>query len=184
MFADTEALAARLARREAGADEEFVRTFAGRVERMLRGRLRDPEGAREVANDVLLAVLGAVSAGRLQEPSKLPAFVMGTARNLANGYRRRRSRRPVEESLTGDEWAGGAAAAEERERRRVVFDRIYELDDFDRSIVGLTLAQGLKPAEIARALHLSPLVVRARKCRAIRRLAAHLGTAAARTQPA
>jgi RNA polymerase sigma factor (sigma-70 family) len=175
MAGDFEGLAGRLERREPGAEEEFVQAFAGRVEGMLRSRLRDREAAREVANDVLLAVLRAVPAGRLQDRARLGAFVMGTARNLANGYCRKRARRPVEQEL-GDDCArwDGAPYVEHQDRLRVVFDRMQALDDVDRSIVGLTLAQGLGPNEIARALHMSPMVVRTRKSRAIRRLTAQL----------
>src|SRR5262245_33922962 len=106
MLSGPAVLAERLARSEPGADEEFVHAYAARVQATLRARLRDPEAAREVANDVLLAVLNAVRTGRLQDPLRLPAFVMGTARNLANGYRRRRARRPFEEPL-GSDVAGG-----------------------------------------------------------------------------
>jgi DNA-directed RNA polymerase specialized sigma24 family protein len=65
----------------------------------------------------------------------------------------------------------------------LVFDELQRLDDTDRSIVGLTLAQGLKPGEIARALRLSPQVVRTRKTRAIKRLAIQLRAASSASVP-
>jgi RNA polymerase sigma-70 factor (ECF subfamily) len=175
MLSEPEAMAARLARREPGTEEEFVRSYSERVQAVLRGRLHDPEAAREIANDVLLAVLNAVRAGRLLDPAKLSAFVMGTARNLANGYRRQRARHPLEQELAAELPASDCGMSlEHRDQLRLVFDKVQHLDDTDRSIVGLTLAQGLTPAEIARALRLSPVVVRTRKCRAIHRLAAEL----------
>lgn len=170
-----EELVQRLERLSQGAEEDFVRLFGPRVRAVLCGRLRDREAAAEIADDVLLAVIVAVRASRLADAARLAAFVMGTARNLANGYRRRRARRPPEEALDADLAADPAAGIVDRERRRRVFEQAQHLDDIDRSIVGLTLAQGLTPAEIARLLRMSPAVVRARKCRAIQRLAQQLG---------
>jgi RNA polymerase sigma-70 factor, ECF subfamily len=172
MLIAQEGLADRLARHEPGAEDEFVRSYSAALGTVLRARLRDPEAAREVANDVLLAVLNAIWAGRLSDRGRLSAFVMGTARNLANSYRRRRARRPLEEMLADNLAAADTAPdRDRRDRMRSVFDEVQHLDDTDRAVVGLTLAQGLKPAAIARALRLSPQVVRTRKCRAIRRLA-------------
>ncbi|HET8644475.1 MAG TPA: sigma factor-like helix-turn-helix DNA-binding protein, partial [Vicinamibacteria bacterium] len=89
-------------------------------------------------------------------------------------------RRPREEALAGDEAVGHAGPELDlRQRILEVFDHVQQLDELDRSIVGLTLAQGLTPREIARALGLSPVVVRARKCRAIHRLAAEMRSAPA-----
>lgn len=165
-------LSERLALKESGAEEEFAGSYARRILTALRLRVRDKEAAKELTNDVLMAVLNAVNAGRLQDPAKLSAFVMGTARNLANNYCRMRGRRPSETALLEDVAAADqCASADQRERMILVFRNLHWLDEIDRSVVVLTLAHGLKPGEIARALKLSPQVVRTRKCRAIRRLA-------------
>jgi len=165
------ALAARLATGDAAAEEEFVLLYRPRVLCVLRARLRDWEMARELADEALMGALQALRGGRLQEPSRLSAFVAGTARNVANNHLRARMRQPRPEPLE-DEVPGAdpVAAMEEAERLELVRRAIAGLDQADRAVLDLTLAQGLKPGEIARRLGLSPDVVRARKSRAIRKV--------------
>ena len=165
------ALAARLAAGNAAAEEEFVLLYRPRVLCVLRARLRDWEMARELADEALMGALQALRGGRLKEPSRLSAFVAGTARNVANNHLRARQRQPRPEPLE-DEVPGEdpVAAMEEAERLEQVRRAIAALDQVDRAVLDLTLAQGMKPGEIARRLGLSADVVRARKSRAIRKV--------------
>jgi RNA polymerase sigma factor (sigma-70 family) len=165
------ALASRLAAGDAAAEEEFVLLYRPRVLCVLRSRLRDWEMARELADDALMGALQALRAGRLKESFRLSAFVAGTARNVANNYLRTRMRQPRPEPLE-DELPGAdpVAAMEEAERLELVRRVIAGLDEIDRSVLELTLGQGLKPGEIAQRLGLSAEVVRARKSRAIRKV--------------
>ena len=69
-----------------------MRLFADRVMFMALARTRDREAARDVAQDVMLAVFRAVRAGQLRESERLAAFVYGIARNLINNHLRTRTR--------------------------------------------------------------------------------------------
>jgi RNA polymerase sigma-70 factor (ECF subfamily) len=158
---------------DACAEEELVVQFERRVWFALRRRLRDREASRELVNDVLMAVVRAVRDGRLRDAARLPGFVYGTARNVANNYVRGILARPAEEPLGAHlSIADPSAGPEPDERVAAVGRGLGRLDETAREIVLMTLLDGLKPGEIARRLGLTPEVVRARKSRAVRKLAA------------
>ena len=87
-------LAERIRGHEPSAEEELVRIFADRVRFFVLARTRDPEAARDLAQEVMLAVVRALRGEQLREPERLAGFVYGTARNLVNNYLRTRSRSP------------------------------------------------------------------------------------------
>jgi RNA polymerase sigma-70 factor, ECF subfamily len=84
------ALAGRVAgsTRDGAAEAELCRRFATRIRLYGLKHLRDEERARDLVQSVLLAVLEAVRAGRLDDPERLDRFVLGTCRNLALQARR------------------------------------------------------------------------------------------------
>jgi RNA polymerase sigma factor (sigma-70 family) len=170
---DPIALVERIANGDSIAEEELVRFYQGDVFRMLRGRTRDPEGARELADDVLMAVVCALRDGKLRDATKLRAFVHGTMRNVANNYFRNRLSRPREEPLDPDTTpAVHADGLEERERLTLLRRGLASLSAADRQILLLTMLEDIKPAQIAQRLGLTPEIVRARKSRALHRLIA------------
>jgi DNA-directed RNA polymerase specialized sigma24 family protein len=145
---DPVTLVGRIREGDSAAEDELVRFFEREVLGSLRRRMRDHDVARELANDVLISVVCALRAGRLQDAEKLRAFVRGTARNLANNYIRSRLAR----------------------RLALVYRALAGLGGRDRQILLLTMVEGLKPRQIAQGLGLSPEVVRTRKSRALKRL--------------
>ena len=162
-------LAERIRRREPSAENEFVRLFFDRIACLVLARTRDPEVAREVAQDVMLAVVRALRQGNLRADDRLAAFVYGTARNLINNHLRARSRQPIAEPL--DSALQVASTAVEPDERVVLVRRaLRTLDPPDRTILLLTLVDGLKPGEIAVRLGLTAEVVRARKSRALKKI--------------
>jgi RNA polymerase sigma-70 factor, ECF subfamily len=172
---DASILVERIARGDTAAEDEFVRTFEHDVLRLLRGRTRDHEASRELADDVLMAVVSALRAGRLQDAAKLRAFVRGTARNIANNYLRTRFARPPEEPLDREVAAARPAdGLEQQERIAFLHRNLLQLAGADRQILLLTMIDGLKPGEIAHRLGLSPETVRTRKSRALQRLIARV----------
>ena len=68
--------------------------FSHRIFVMGVARTHDREAARELVQDVLIAVIGALRKGQLQDADKLAAFVHGTARNLINNQLRTASQQP------------------------------------------------------------------------------------------
>ena len=146
--------------------------FHPRVVAMAVVRLRDPEAAREIAQEVLLAVLVALRGGKLREPEKLPAFVSGTARNLVNNHFRslREQPNPVALDPETPSAVNLATEAELAEQRRTVRGALERIDPRDRVILLLTLVEGMNPREIAPRVGLSAENVRTRKMRAIRQV--------------
>jgi RNA polymerase sigma-70 factor, ECF subfamily len=85
-------LAERVRCCDSSAEEELVGHFSDKVRYLVLSRTRDPEAARDLTQDVLLAVVDALRNGHLRDPERLAAFVYGTARNLINNYLRTRGR--------------------------------------------------------------------------------------------
>jgi RNA polymerase sigma factor (sigma-70 family) len=166
-------LAARIQSGDSTAEDELVRLVQPSVVRLLRWRMRDPDVVGELANDVLIAVVCALRARKLQDTARVLPFVRGIARNVTNYHFRARRSRPLEEPLPPDLASSEAHDGLERRERAVAVRRGLEsLEHADREILLRTLVDGLKPAEIARDLGVSPEVVRTRKSRALQRLIA------------
>jgi RNA polymerase sigma factor (sigma-70 family) len=170
---DPAALVGRIRSGDSAAEEELVLLYQQDVIGLLCLRTHDRETARELANDVLFAVVCALRAGRLHDVTKLRAFVRGTVRNVANNYLRSRRSRPFEEPLPPDVAAGDVPdQIVEKERMLTMRRGLESLAQSDREILLMTLVDGLKPRQIAADLGLSSEVVRARKSRALQRLIA------------
>ena len=170
-------LALRLQAGDSASEDELARLFHPHLLAMAASRLNDRETAREIAQEAILGVLSALREGRLREPEKLPAFVVGTGRNLINNSLRQKIQRPEPVTLGFEEGAipdpdpeASESSLEKEERRDVVFDAIQGLKPVDRRILYLTLAEGLKPQEIALELGLKPENIRLRKSRALKRV--------------
>jgi RNA polymerase sigma-70 factor (ECF subfamily) len=157
---------------DGAAEEELVRYFSPRVFAMLVARTRDRETARDLLQDVLIAVLRSVRDGALRDSERLVPFVHGTARNLVNNYFRDKVREPKTEELSDDcAQIIRHDQLEADERERMVRMALATVDDTDRQIVLMTMVEGRKPGDIATQLGLSSEVVRQRKSRAIKKIA-------------
>jgi RNA polymerase sigma factor (sigma-70 family) len=168
---ESRSLAERIRQGDASAETELVHEFSHRIFVMGVVRTHDREAARELVQDVLMAVLGALRKGQLHDEDKLAAFVHGTARNLINNQLRSASQRPPMEPLPEDlAQASSVAQLEDAERVRLVHQALERLGPEDRKILWMTLVEGRKPGEIAAALGLSSEVVRTRKLRAVKKV--------------
>jgi len=168
-------LARSLQAGDAASENELARLFYPHLLAMAAGRLHDREKAREIAQEALLAILSALREGRLREPEKLPAFVVGTARNLINSHVRRQVQRPdalplgPREAIIPDpDPRSGQLLFEEEEKRDMVLVVLQKLKPADRRILYLTLSEGLNPREIAIEMGLKPEIIRVRKSRALK----------------
>lgn len=169
---EQKSLAERVRSGDSSAEEELVRAFGPRLLRLLRLWTRDEEAAREILNDSLFTVVRALRDGRVREPEHLAAFLCGTARNLTRTFQRSRARRPVHEELSPD-----AVVYDPRHepdptsQAALVRDEIARLASVDQSLLQLVLVGGLTLAEAGLQLGLSHEAARARKSRALRRIA-------------
>ena len=156
---------------DGAAEEELVRFVSPRVFAMLVARTRDREVARDLLQDVLIAVLRSVREGALRDSERLVPFIHGTARNLVNNYFRDKVRQPKTEELSDiHAEVVNHEALEAESRERLVRQALSMVDETDRQIVLMTMVDGRKPGDIAERLGLSPEVVRQRKSRAIKKI--------------
>jgi RNA polymerase sigma-70 factor (ECF subfamily) len=166
---------ARLVRAIAQGDHEAERQFAVRylppVRAMLMARLRDPDLAADLKQDVMIEAICALRRGQIQDPEKLSQFVLGIARNCLNNYFRS-SRRVTSVELPDElpDLSDNAHRREQHDQELSALRAIESLDRLDRVILQMTLVDGLKPGIIADQLQLSPDMVRQRKLRATRRV--------------
>lgn len=86
-------IAAAAPEQDAVAEAEVCRRFAPRVRLFGRRHLRSDAAAADLAQEVLIIVLQKLRDGDLRDAEKLPAFVLGTARQCAMDWRRNASRR-------------------------------------------------------------------------------------------
>ena len=163
-------LAERIRSREPSAEEELVRLFGDRVMFLVLARTRDREAARDVAQDVMLAVVRALRNGQLAGA--------GTTGGVRLRHRAQFDQQPSAHPQPPAERRSSRGAlhlastpepVETSERIALVRRALGALDPTDRKILLLTLVEGLKPGEIAARLGLTSEVVRTRKSRALKK---------------
>jgi RNA polymerase sigma factor (sigma-70 family) len=155
-----------------GAEQAFALRFMRPVKAMLMARLRNADQAEDLLQDVMIECICALRRGQLREPPKLPGFVSAVARNLLNHHFRTGTRRPTPLELPDDLPAlpPNPWHAEEQERENLALEAISSLEPLDKTILQMTLVDGLKPGSIAEKLRMDSNVVRQRKLRATRRV--------------
>ena len=77
----------------------FVVSTTDRVVLMLRARTGEPDAARDLSQDVFIAVVCALRKGQLREQTRLGEFAHGVVRNVANNYLRARRRQALLDAL-------------------------------------------------------------------------------------
>jgi RNA polymerase sigma factor (sigma-70 family) len=163
-------LADRIRSGDRTAEKELVERFYRRVLLVARVRVGDDQIARAVAREAVLTAIRRLHAERLERHDELTGYVLATARRLMNP-----SLAPLrlEEAPTGwpvDPAADPSEAAEPSERIDLVRRSLDELDPVDRTILGLTMVEGMRPGEIADRLGMRGEMVCKREARALRRV--------------
>jgi RNA polymerase sigma factor (sigma-70 family) len=154
------------------AERAFVERYLGPVRALLVARSRNPDLAADLVQDVMIEAICALRRDQLREPGKLSSFVIAIARNVLNSHFRGEVRRPASLELPDNLPAlpSNDHRVEDEEREALALRAIASLEPLDKSILQLTLMDGLKPGVIAERLRLSPDVVRQRKLRATRKV--------------
>jgi RNA polymerase sigma-70 factor (ECF subfamily) len=164
-------LGERIRAGDPAAEEELARAFSQPLFVMALVRTRDPEAARDLRQDALIAALHALRRGDLREADKLAAFVYGTARNIINNHLRARAQAPASQSIEPDTLVATAFdGVEAAERLALVREALTRLEPEDRGILKMTLVEGLRPAEIGARLGTTSEFVRQRKSRALKKV--------------
>jgi RNA polymerase sigma-70 factor (ECF subfamily) len=146
--------------------------YANRIRAYGLRHLRDRAATQDLVQYVLLSVLQALRAGRVEDLVRLDAYVLGTCRNAVMDMRRgeARQRRVAEESTAGLP-EGYEAASLEVDRTRLS-QCLFRLDARARAIVLATFIEDREADEIGQTLSLTPGNVRVIRHRALAQLQA------------
>ncbi len=144
--------------------------FAGRIHAYGLRHLRDRPAAQDLVQHVLLSVLQALRAGRVEEPTRLDAYVLGTCRNAVMDVRRgdARQRRVAHASAAGLP-EGYEPSLLQVDRARLE-DCLRRLEARERAVVLATFLEDHDADEIGRTLSLTAGNVRVIRHRALAHL--------------
>lgn len=146
-------------------ERELCETYAPRVRAFGIRHLRDAAAADDLVQVVLLAVLAAYRAGRIEN---LGAYVLGTARNAVMDIRRgeARQRKVAERAALPDGYIPSYPGVD----RLRLENCLGELEARDRSVVLASFLDDRDADEIAAAMQLSTGNVRVIRHRALAKL--------------
>jgi RNA polymerase sigma-70 factor (ECF subfamily) len=150
------------------AEAVLCRRFAPRAQLYGLKHLRDSEGARDLAQAVMLAVLEAARAGRVEDPMRIDRFVLGTCRNVALRMREVSARATPTESAGLD--VRSFVPESEPMDVGALMRCLAELDGRGRRVVYLSFNEGKAADEIASALATTAGNVRVLRHRALAQL--------------
>ena len=151
------------------AEKELCRRFAPRARLYGKKHLRTDEGARDLAQTAMLAVLEAARAGRIEEAHRLDRFVLGTCRNIASNMRRTDARaQPTEPSAL--EGLAVAAPPADRVDIGALYKCFRALDARGRTVVRLSFNEEKSAEQIAVLVETTSGNVRVLRHRALAQL--------------
>ncbi|MEY2933130.1 MAG: hypothetical protein RL033_3879 [Pseudomonadota bacterium] len=160
---------------EAGwAEAALYRRFARRIQLYGLRHLGSPAAAQDLVQQVILRVLEALRAGRLDNPASLPSFVLGTCRNVSWDARRAELRaqkleRGGTEGLPVPQPADGTGLEQAEVLR--LFGCMSRLREREARVVRLSFWEERAAEEIGERLGLSAGNVRVIRHRALAQLA-------------
>ena len=158
-----ERVAARGTDREAEA--EVCRRFAPRIRLYGLKHLRSEDAAGELVQRVLVAVIEAMRARRIEEPQHFDRFVLGS-RNLAMRLRASERRAEPTESAVLEQLEGAAMRVEAVDARALL-ECMRKLEIRAVTVLHLTFYRDKSAEEIAAALAISAANVRVVRHRAV-----------------
>ena len=162
-------VASRAAAGDSQAEAEMCRRMAPRLRLYGMRHLRSGAAADDLVQQVLLATLEALRAGKLRDYEKLPHFVLGMARMTVLELRRGAKRREALLEIYGAILVPEAPVEPEVDRERLG-RCLQSLKERDRSVVMLTFYDDRAGSDVARFLGVSEANVRVIRHRAIRQL--------------
>lgn len=152
-------------RRDPSAEATLCRRYAPRVRLYGLKHLRSEQAAQDLVQTVLVALLEAARAGRIDDPRHVDRFVLGTSRNCVSRMRQRDLRTPLasEEAVA----ALPAIAKPERIELTPLLACMSSLDERGRQVLMLSFVEEHSAEEIASQLTLSAGNVRVLRHRAL-----------------
>jgi RNA polymerase sigma-70 factor (ECF subfamily) len=168
---DDAGLVRRIASRGHGArdaEATLCRRFAPRARLYGLKHLRDEQRARDLTQAVLLAVLEAARAGRVEDPMRIDRFVLGTCRNVALRMRQADARAEPTDAAELDVMS--LSPEPETLEAGALSHCLAQLDGRGRRVVYLSFHEGKGAEEIASALGTTAGNVRVLRHRAVAEL--------------
>ncbi len=168
--AEDAALARRvIATADTEAEEALCRRLFPRIRAYGRRHTRDDAIAADLAQHVLVVVLEALRAGKIDDVDRLASFVMGTCRNTLLDWRKSERRRLGLLERFGPSFTRAVEPVFFVDRRRL--DKcLAHLAPREMSIVAMTFFAELEGEEISRELDMSLGSVRVARHRAMKQL--------------
>jgi RNA polymerase sigma-70 factor (ECF subfamily) len=168
---DVTTLIARCRRGDALAWEALVRAYQGRIFGLARHYLRDPEEARDVAQEIFIRIYQRLDT--FQGDAKFVPWMLSLARNCCIDRLRRNKVRTPEHSVPVEDEPHIAAegpTVEDQvatgEKHTLLYAALENMSDTNREIILLKEIQGLKIEEIATMLAVPVGTVKSRSNRA------------------
>ncbi len=159
---------------DADAEAQLCRRWFPRIRAYGRLHLRDADAAADLAQEVLVVVIGALRERRVSETDRLAAYVSGVCRNVVRDWKKGERRRGALLQRFGPTWLETVTPPPQVEGARLS-DCLGRLGTRDRAIVVLTYYADRDGDEIARQLGMSAGNVRVARHRALKQLLACLG---------
>jgi len=158
-----------------GDETSLIESYRPRLLYFALRRLRDRTLAEEIAQDTLTVVLQALRDNRIEDPSRMPGFIFGVAKNLVSKALRERSLHsnpgPASEQVEAAPWLDDPdAALLLEEQRQQVREALRQLSPGDREILHRVFVADQSLEEIAAEIGIPNAAVRKRKSRALERL--------------
>ncbi len=160
------------------AEAELFRRMAPRIRLYGLRHLRDEHASEDLAQQVLIATLEALRAGRLREPEKLASFVLGTCRMTVLDLRRGAQRRERLLEQFGADLPGPVQPSLPNLDHERLTRCVQNLKERERAVVVMTFYDEQTGADVASFLGVSEANVRVIRHRAIQQLRECLGVAA------
>jgi len=157
------------------AEGALVRRYAPRVQLYGLKHLGDRAAAEDLAQQVMLRVLEAIRAGRVEDPASLSSFIFGTCRHVSWDMRRadHRQRKIERESAALQSDLQPPEHSEHDVAR--LFQCLTGLPEREAQVLRMSFMEDKAAEEIARRLDLSAGNVRVIRCRALAKLAGCMG---------
>lgn len=154
---------------------EDCERYRARLHFLCLRKLRSPARAEDVVQSAFLVLLEAIRDGRLRDPSRVPAFLVGVANNLIlKQYRDEGRRRPVGLESVPNSPSTEAGAAEQSvqlaEDLQLLRKLLRRLSARDRDLLRLHLVEERPTDEICARLAIRPGALRVRLHRIRRKL--------------
>ena len=152
------------------AEAELCRRFAPRVRLYGLRHLRDEDRAADLVQRVLIAVLEAARAGRIEDAEHIDRFILGTCRNAAQRVRQREARSTFTDLAELERRAGVVEPTFERVEVADLLRCSSQLDARAQSVLLLSFQAERETEEIAKTMELSAGNVRVLRHRALAEL--------------